>query len=88
MRMKKKIVILGSTNIDHIGRIQRIPVPGETVGDGIYSKAFGGKGFNQAVAATRAGGNVTFLSSVGGDEDGSRIISYLQQLGADTGNVM
>ena len=86
--MKKKIVILGSTNIDHIARVQRIPVPGETVGDGIYSKAFGGKGFNQAVAATRAGGNVTFLSSVGGDEDGSRIISYLQQLGADTGNVM
>jgi ribokinase len=88
MRMKKKIVILGSTNIDHIARVQRIPVPGETVGDGIYSKAFGGKGFNQAVAATRAGGNVTFLSSVGGDEDGRRIISYLQQLGADTCNVI
>jgi len=86
--MKKRIVILGSTNIDHIARVQRIPVPGETVGDGIYSKAFGGKGFNQAVAATRAGGNVTFLSSVGGDEDGSQIISYLQQLGADTGNVI
>lgn len=88
MRMKQKIVILGSTNIDHIARVQRIPVPGETVGDGIYSKAFGGKGFNQAVAATRAGGNVTFLSSVGGDEDGRRIISYLQQAGADTGHVI
>ena len=86
--MKKKIVILGSTNIDHIARVKRIPVPGETVGDGVYSKAFGGKGFNQAVAATRAGGNVMFLSSVGGDEDGKRIITYLSNLGADTTNVI
>ncbi len=86
--MERKIVILGSTNIDHIARVQRIPVPGETVGDGVYSKAFGGKGFNQAVAASRAGGNVMFISSVGGDEDGKRIISYLRQSGADTDNVI
>lgn len=86
--MKKKIVVLGSTNIDHIAKVKRLPVPGETVGDGIYSKAFGGKGFNQAVSSTRAGGNVTFLSSLGGDEDGKKIICYLQQLGADTEKVI
>jgi ribokinase len=86
--MKKRIVVLGSTNIDHIAKVKKIPVPGETVGDGIYSKAFGGKGFNQAVAATRAGGNVTFLSSVGEDEDGKKIISYLQKFGADTEKVI
>lgn len=86
--MKKRIVVLGSTNIDHIAKVKKIPVPGETVGDGIYSKAFGGKGFNQAVAATRAGGNVTFLSSLGGDEDGKKIISYLKKFGADTEKVI
>jgi ribokinase len=86
--MKKRIVVLGSTNIDHIAKVKKIPAPGETVGDGIYSKAFGGKGFNQAVAATRAGGNVTFLSSVGADEDGKKIISYLHMFGADTENVI
>jgi sugar/nucleoside kinase (ribokinase family) len=46
--------------------LKKIPVSGENGGDGIYSKAFGGKGFIQALAATRAGGIVTFLYSLGG----------------------
>lgn len=86
--MKKKIVVLGSANIDHIAKVEKIPVPGETVGDGIYSKAFGGKGFNQAVAATKSGGDVTYLSSVGGDEDGKEIIQFLNQAGANVDNVI
>jgi len=86
--MKKRIVVLGSANIDHIAKVKRIPVPGETVGDGIYSKVFGGKGFNQAVAATKAGGNVTFLASVGDDEDGQQIINTISNDGADISRVI
>ena len=86
--MKKKIVVLGSANIDHIAKVEKIPIPGETVGDGVYSKAFGGKGFNQAVAATKAKGDVTFLASVGGDADGKQIIQTLKLDGANTGSVI
>lgn len=82
--MSKKILILGSANIDHISKVKHIPKPGETVGDGVYSKAFGGKGFNQAVASVKAGGNVSFIASVGDDEDGKQII---QRIGKDGANI-
>ena len=85
--MSKRIVVLGSANIDHIAKVAKIPDPGETIGDGKYSKAFGGKGFNQAVAATKAGGQVEFLACVGSDEDGKQIISTLSGDGAKTENV-
>ncbi|HDZ41353.1 MAG TPA: ribokinase [Bacteroidetes bacterium] len=86
--MKKRIVVLGSANIDHIAKVKHIPVPGETVGDGVYSKAFGGKGFNQAVAATKASGDVTFLTSVGDDDDGRQIINTIRNDGANTDYVL
>jgi len=86
--MKKRIVVLGSANVDHIAKVKHIPVPGETVGDGIYSKAFGGKGFNQAVAATKASGDVTFLASVGDDDEGRQIINAISRDGANTDYVL
>lgn len=86
--MSKKIVVLGSANIDHIAKVVKIPDPGETVGDGSYSKAFGGKGFNQAVAAIRAGGDVEFLACVGSDDDGKQIIDTIKGDGAETDNVV
>jgi len=88
MMMKKGIVVLGSANIDHIAKVKNIPVPGETVGDGEYVKTFGGKGFNQAVAAMRASGNVTFLASVGDDDDGKQIIQTIKNDGVNTDHVL
>jgi len=64
----KKIAVVGSSNIDMIIKSSRLPKPGETVGDGIFAKANGGKGANQAVAAARAGGNVVFISCLGNDD--------------------
>ena len=55
--MKKKIVVIGSSNTDMIIKVHRLPVPGETVLGGEFSTAQGGKGANQAVAAARAGGD-------------------------------
>jgi len=69
--MSKKIVVVGSTNVDLIIKSEKLPRPGETVLGGTFYKAAGGKGANQAVAAARAGGNVYFISCVGneyGDE--------------------
>jgi ribokinase len=65
--MSKKIVVVGSSNVDLIIKGDKIPEPGETVLGGTFHKAAGGKGANQAVAASRAGGEVTFISCVGNE---------------------
>jgi ribokinase len=72
--MKPKIVVVGSTNTDMIVRTPRIPGPGETVLGGKFLMAGGGKGANQAVAAARAGGDVTFIARVGNDLFGRRSV--------------
>jgi len=64
---KPKITVVGSSNTDMIMKIARLPKPGETVLGGRFTMAAGGKGANQAVAAARAGGQVTFVARVGGD---------------------
>jgi ribokinase len=66
-KMSKKIVVVGSTNVDLIIKGEKIPKQGETVLGGTFYKAAGGKGANQAVAASRAGGEVTFISCVGNE---------------------
>ncbi|WP_129044571.1 ribokinase [Companilactobacillus metriopterae] len=63
----KKIVVLGSTNVDTILNIERLPLPGETMAMTDRSVAGGGKGANQAIAAVRAGAEASFISKVGGD---------------------
>ncbi len=65
--MSKNILVIGSSNTDMIIKLKKIPMPGETVIGGKFSTAAGGKGANQAVAAARAGGNVTFIARVGSD---------------------
>jgi len=61
------IVVVGSSNTDMIIKVPHLPVPGETILGGEFTKAAGGKGANQAVAAARAGGIVTFIAKVGDD---------------------
>ena len=65
--MSNKIVVVGSSNTDMIVKVPRIPKPGETILGGTFSTAAGGKGANQAAAAARAGGDVTFIARVGKD---------------------
>ncbi|MCA9732261.1 MAG: ribokinase [Deferribacteres bacterium] len=62
-----KITVVGSSNTDMIIKVPRIPAPGETILGGEFFMAAGGKGANQAVAAARAGGQVTFVACVGDD---------------------
>jgi ribokinase len=62
-----RVLVLGSTNMDLVLKSARLPKPGETVLGHTYLQAFGGKGANQAVAAARAGAEVTFISAVGDD---------------------
>ncbi len=72
--MSNRIVVVGSSNTDMIIKVHTIPKPGETVIGGRFSTAPGGKGANQAVAAARAGGNVSFIARVGNDMFGKQAI--------------
>ena len=66
----KKIVVLGSTNTDMVISGRRLPVPGETISDGRFMMAPGGKGANQAVAVARLSakrGACVFIAKVGDD---------------------
>ena len=70
-----KILVIGSTNMDIIAMVDHLPVPGETIGNGKLARAHGGRGANQAVAAARAGGEVTFITCIGDDDDGKNCIA-------------
>jgi ribokinase len=76
-----KILVVGSSNTDMIIKLGRIPQPGETILGGEFSTAAGGKGANQAVAAARAGGDVTFIARVGRDMFGEKAVAGFVQDG-------
>lgn len=63
----KNVLVVGSSNVDLIAKVDRFPLPGETVGNAVFTKMFGGKGANQAIAAVRAEGNVSFVTCIGND---------------------
>ena len=78
-----RILVIGSSNTDMIIKTGRIPRPGETVSGGVYSTAAGGKGANQAVAASRAGARVTLVARVGRDDLGAAAIQGFTSEGID-----
>ena len=78
-----RVVVVGSLNVDLVTRVERHPKPGETVlGSGLERLA-GGKGANQAVAASAAGAAVVMVGCVGSDEAGSAYIARLLARGID-----
>lgn len=68
--MSSSVVVVGSFNVDHVWRCEALPAPGATIA-GRYSTGPGGKGFNQAVAASRAGADTHFLCALGDDVGGA-----------------
>jgi ribokinase len=81
------ITVLGSTNLDLIGTVSRIPKPGETVPGGKFSMAAGGKGANQALAARRAGATVKLVGAAGKDAMADEAIGLLKEAGVDLSGV-
>ena len=80
----KKIIVIGSANTDMVVKADKLPLPGETVMGGVFFMNAGGKGANQAVAAARLGGDVTFVAKVGTDIFGKQTIEGLQKEGVNT----
>jgi len=85
--MPKPIVVIGSSNVDFIMKMDRLPARDETVTDAVFMQTFGGKGANQAVAAGRAGGDVVFVNCVGDDPYVERMLAGLRESGVRTDHI-
>ena len=82
--MKKNIVVICSSNTDLVIRTSQFPEPGETVIGGEFNTFAGGKGANQAVAASRLGADVTFVAKVGNDSFGKVAVQGFEKEGIHT----
>ena len=85
----KRLVVLGSLNVDLVVAGVRLPAAGETVAGGRFEQHHGGKGGNAAVAAARAlrggpiEGRVAFVGAVGDDDHGRAALQALWDEGID-----
>jgi ribokinase len=77
------VIVVGSCNIDLVWHGPRLPARGETVSEGVFRRAFGGKGSNQATAAARLGAAVELVGCVGDDELGALARTELEACGVD-----
>jgi ribokinase len=77
------IAVVGSVNLDLVASVSRLPRPGETLTGAELQYIPGGKGANQAVAASRLGAKVRFVGAVGEDDFGRRAVSELRAAGVD-----
>ena len=79
-----KIIVIGSSNTDMVVKCKKLPAPGETILGGTFLMNPGGKGANQAVAAARLNGNVTFVTKTGNDLFGDQAIHLFDAEGIET----
>ena len=79
----KKILVIGSVNMDLVVHVGHIPVRGETILCRDMTLSPGGKGANQAYAAAVLGGSVSFLGAVGDDGYGETLLQNLRSAGVD-----
>ncbi len=79
--MSDQITVVGSANLDIVVPVPQHPSRGETVLGGDHARIPGGKGANQAVAAARLGGAVSFVGRIGADAAGVELRSSLMNAG-------
>ena len=77
------VTVVGSVNLDLVMHVPRLPVAGETVTDGKFSRHPGGKGANQALAARRLGATVSLVAAVGDDEIAEAALALVEEAGVD-----
>ena len=78
------IVVVGSVNLDLVATVDRLPQPGETVSALDLTSVHGGKGANQAVAASRLGGDIAIVAAVGTDSESGKLMERLVDEGVNT----
>jgi ribokinase len=87
MEHRRRIVVVGSANMDMVIPLDRLPLLGETIAGGDMALFPGGKGANQACAAGKLGGLVSFIGQVGSDPFGAALVASLNTAGVETSDV-
>ena len=87
MTEAKSVAVIGSLNIDYFTRVGSLPAPGETVCSDSLNLFRGGKGANQAIAASRQGSEIIFIGAVGNDEHGKKYLKALEKEGIDIAHI-
>lgn len=82
-----KIVVIGSINVDLVFTSDKRPQAGETVMGKTFSLIPGGKGANQAVAASKLGADTYMIACVGNDSNGEFSLKNLNDMGVNTRGV-
>lgn len=85
--MSGTVCVVGSLVFDLVARTPRRPKPGESVIGTAFEMHLGGKGFNQAVAASRSGASVALVGNVGSDDFGHRFLAHLSHEDIDCSQV-
>ncbi|OMF22190.1 ribokinase [Paenibacillus sp. FSL H8-0548] len=84
----KKLLVVGSINMDIVSNVNEFPLPGETIPSIATSFFPGGKGANQAVAAARAGASCQVIGAVGEDPFAETLTSALHNNGIATDQIL
>jgi ribokinase len=82
------IVVIGSINLDITASVACLPPPGETVTDAVLAKYPGGRGANQALAASRLGADVSLIGGVGKDAEADAALALLRESDVDLSGVL
>lgn len=86
--MKKRVLVLGSSNIDFVSNTERVPECGETL---LTSKNYmfvpGGKGGNTAIALARLGADCIFCARLGKDNYGKELLEFYKNEGIDARHI-
>jgi ribokinase len=87
MAKRPRIGVVGSSNVDLVTYVDRMPVWGETIAAPRFEMSHGGKGANQAVAAAKLGADVVMVSKVGDDMLGDGVLQNFERTGVDARHV-
>lgn len=79
--MANKVTVFGSFVVDLMARAPHLPAPAETVKGSLFQQGAGGKGFNQGIAAHKAGGNVVMITKIGTDSMGKVATDVMDEVG-------
>lgn len=84
---RKKILVVGSLNMDMVVEVTSIPIKGQTILSENLQYILGGKGANQAYACGNLGGDTSLLGCVGNDDFGKSQLESLKSVGVDISNI-
>lgn len=84
----KKVLVIGSLNMDMTVKVEELPKLGETIFGNDFYESCGGKGANQAVAVLKLGMKTEMIGMVGKDSQGEKLIQNLNKYGIISDNVI